>query len=97
MTKLKPIIHENGIKYFLVGDYYVPALVIPAEKRPIGRYGRLHQHYLKEVHPALYADLVLTCKLWSYLADLNEQAQSRLDTIIRQMMLAEGVTERLKE
>lgn len=97
MTVLKPAIYENGIKYLLVGDYYIPVLKIPEEKRPIGRYGRLHKDYLKEVHPAFYADMVLTCKLWSYLADLNEQAQNRLDTVIRQMMVVEGVTEQLKE
>jgi len=40
--------------------------------------------------------LTLTGELWTYLADLNEQAQERLDTIMEQMKAAEGVTEELK-
>lgn len=96
MEKLKERIIENGIDYILVGDYYIPDLKLPEENRPIGRYGRLHREYLKEEHPARYSSLILTGKLWTYLADLNEQAEERLDLIIEQMKAAEGVTEELK-
>ncbi len=96
MEKLKERITENGIDYILVGDYYIPDLKLPEENRPIGRYGRLHREYLKQEHPARYSSLILTGKLWTYLADLNEQAEERLDLIIKQMKSAEGVTEELK-
>ncbi len=96
MEKLKERITENGIDYILVGDYYIPDLKLQEENRPIGRYGRLHRDYLKEEHPARYSSLVLAGKLWTYLADLNEQAEERLDLIIEQMKAAEGVTEELK-
>ena len=96
MEKLKKRITENGIDYILVGDYYIPDLKLPEENRPIGRYGRLHREYLKQEHPARYSSLILTGKLWTYLADLNEQAEERLDLIIEQMKAAEGVTEELK-
>lgn len=96
MEKLKERITENGIDYILIGDYYIPDLKLPEENRPIGRYGRLHQKYLKEEHPARYSSLILTGKLWTYLADLNEQAEERLDLIIEQIKAAEGVTEELK-
>ncbi len=98
MDKLKKHIYDenNGLHYTLVGDYYIPDLKLPEEDRPIGRYGRLHRDYLKEEHPARYSSLVLTEKLWTYLADLNEQAEERLDLIIAQMKTAEGVTEELK-
>ena len=86
MSKLKPRITENGIDYILVGDYYIPDLKLPEEHRPIGKYGRLHQEYLREVHPARLNTLTLTGELWTYLADLNEQAQERLDTIMEQMV-----------
>ena len=69
---------------------------LPEENRPIGRYGRLHREYLKQEHPARYSFLILTGKLWTYLADLNEQAEERLDLIIGQMKATEGVTEELK-
>ena len=96
MEKLKERITENGIDYILVGDYYIPDLKLPEENRPIGRYGRLHREYLKQEHPARYSSLILTGKLWTYLADLNEQAEKRRDLIIEQMKAAEGVTEELK-
>ena len=96
MEKLKERITANGIDYILVGDYYIPDLKLPEEDRPIGRFGRLHREYLKQEHPARYSSLILTGKLWTYLADLNEQAEERLDLIIEQMKAAEGVTEELK-
>ena len=96
MEKLKERITENGIDYILIGDYYIPDLKLPEENRPIGRYGWLHREYLKQEHPARYSSLILTGKLWTYLADLNEQAEERLDLIIEQMKAAEGVTEKLK-
>ena len=96
MEKLKERITENGIDYILVGDYYIPDLKLPEENRPIGRYGRLHREYLKQEHPARYSSLILTGKLWTYLADMNEQAEERLDLIMEQMKAAEGVTEELK-
>lgn len=96
MSELKPRIRENGIDYILVGDYYIPDLKLPEENRPIGKYGRLHREYLRETHPARLQALALTGELWTYLADLNEQAADRLACIVSQMQEAESVTEELK-
>ena len=96
MKELKPRIHENGMDYVLVGDYYVPDLKLPEERRPIGHWGRLRQSYLKLHRPMLYNELNLSGRLHTVVADLNEQAADRLDLIIRQMMKAEGVTEAMK-
>ena len=87
----------NNIEYVLVGDYYIPDLKLPHEERPIGKYGRMHREYLKEYNPMMFNDLVLDGQLWTYLADLNEQAQERLSLIVEQMKVSEGVTEELKE
>lgn len=89
MEKLPKYTHANGIDYVLAGDYYIPMLALPEESRPIGRWGRMHQNYLKEFRPGYYSSLLLSGKLWTYLADLNEQAQDRLDTVTAQMMAAE--------
>lgn len=96
MKKLKERMTENGMDYVLVGDYYIPDLQLPEENRPIGIWGRMHKAYLELYHPARYNDLVLSGKLWTYLADLNEQAQNRLDCIIDQMKAEEGITGELK-
>ena len=88
---------NNSIEYVLAGDYYIPDLKLPNEERSIGKYGRMHRDYLKEHHPVRFNHLVLEGQLWTYLADLNEQAQIRFQTIINQMKKAESVTEELKE
>ena len=57
----------------------------------------MHREYLKEHRPIRFNDLVLVGQLWTYLADLNEQVQSRLELIIEQMKTAEGVTEQMNQ
>lgn len=98
MEELKKRIHDdsNGLDYVLVGDYYIPDLKLPEESRPIGRWGRMHKAFLQEHRPGQYNELLLSGKLWTYLADLNEQADDRLACIISQMQAAEGVSEELK-
>ena len=88
---------KNRIEYVLAGEYYIPDLKLPAEERPIGKYGRMHRDYLMEHNPMRFDDLVLEGQLWIYLTELNEQAQSRLQLIISQMQEVESVTEELKE
>lgn len=94
---MKDKIEENGIAYELVGDYYIPILKLLDEERSIGKYGRMHREYLKEYNPMMFCDLVLTGQLWTYLADLDEQAKNRLQFIIGQMQETENVTDELKE
>ena len=84
------------MQYIRVGDYFIPDLELPQESRPIGRWGRMRREYLREHKPIQYNCLLLSGKLWTYLADLNEQAQDRLERMIDQMKMAEGVTEELK-
>ena len=87
---------RQELNYICCGDYYIPDIKLPEETRPIGRFGRMHREYLREHNPIRFDDLCLSGELWTYLADLNEQAQSRLELIISQMKAAEGVTEDLK-
>ena len=84
------------IQYIRVGDCYIPDLTLPEEPRPMGKWGRMHRDYLREYKPIQYNCLLLSGKLWTHLADLNEQAQDRLERIIDQMKAAEGITEALK-
>ena len=84
------------MQYIRMGDYFIPDLELPQESRPIGRWGRMHREYLREHKPIQYNCLLLSGELWTYLADLNEQAQEQLERIIQQMKTAEGVTEALK-
>ena len=85
-----------NINYIRVGDYFIPDLTLPEEPRPMGKWGRMHREYLREHKPIQYNCLLLSGKLWTYLADLNEQSQTRLARVIEQMKVAEGITEALK-
>ena len=84
------------LEYIRNGDYYIPNLMIQKEERSIGKWGRMHREFLREYHPIQFSQLVLSDTLFTYLADLDEQAQQRMETLITQMQTAEGVTEDLK-
>ncbi len=85
------------LDYIRCGDYYIPDIRLPEETRPIGRWGHMHRNYIKEHNTIRFNDLCLGGELWTYLADLNEQAQNRLELIIEQMKAAEGMTEDMKQ
>lgn len=88
---------SNGLWYELQGDYYIPCLVLDeAGTSPIGMWGRKHEQYLKEHRPVLYSDLVLSRKLYSYLADIDTQARNKLHLLITQLAEKEGINEQLK-
>ena len=99
MSKQKnyEVIGENELGYLQTGDYFIPDLKLPQENRSIGKYGRMHRDYLQEHNPIRFDDLVLEGKLWTYLADLDEQVQNRLQLIIKQMQEAGSVDAELKE
>lgn len=88
---------RTGLKYKLVGDYY---LVVgddePEEDQPIGVWGQRHLRYLKEHHRVRYANLLTIGKLNDYLADLNEQAEAIFSQLAKLLAEKEGVTEVLK-
>ena len=89
--------NSNGLWYELHGDYYLPCLAIPEEEvHTIGIWGRKHQQYLREHRPIIYSALVLSGKLYSYLADIDTQARNRLDLLARQLAEKEGINELLK-
>ena len=100
MTLPKHITNEQtGISYTLHGDYYLPDLKLPEpeDKRPIGRWGRMHEDYLKKNKRHIFDSMLMRGKLHSYLADIDDQARDMFDNLIDQLKQSEGVTEELKE
>ncbi len=88
---------KNGLWYELQGDYYIPCLILPAEKeQPIGVWGQRHLRYLKEYHRNTYTTLLTSGRLNTYLADIDKQAQERMERLTEQMKRAQGITEQLK-
>ena len=84
------------LEYIRNGDYCIPNLTIQKEERSIGKWGRMHREFLREHHPIQFSQLILSDTLYTYLADLNEQANQRIEILIAQMQIAESVTEELK-
>ena len=65
---------QNGLWYELQGDYYIPCLVLDEEDTPpIGMWGRKHLRYIKEHRRALYTTLLISGKLNSHLAEIDNQ------------------------
>ena len=88
---------NNGLWYELQGDYYIPCLTIPEEEqRTIGVWGRQHLRYIREYRKGLYNSLLISGKLNSYLAELNDQAQNMFFRLVEQLAEKDGITETLK-
>ena len=88
---------RTGLKYELVGDYY---LVVgddePEEDQPIGVWGQRRLRHLKRHHKVIYANLLTSGKLPEYLADIDRRAEELFLRLAKQMAEAEGITEKLK-
>ena len=85
---------KNGLWYELQGDYYIPCLILPAEKeQPIGLWGQRHLRYLKEHRRLTYTNLLTSGRLNEYLAEIDKQAKDMFLRLIKQMSEREGVTE----
>ena len=86
-----------GGSYIKVGDYLLPNLTIDeSEQQPIGKYGRMRKHYLKEHRPVLYTNLLVTGNSYKHLAAIDEACEDRMELLARQMAKQEDVTEELK-
>ena len=88
---------RTGLKYELVGDYYLIAGDDePEEDQPIGVWGQRHLRYLKEHHRVRSANLLASGELNAYLADIDRQAEELFLRLVSQMADAEGISETLK-
>ena len=93
----KTIFEQMGGTYTIQGDYYLPNLTLPSkEERPIGVWGQRRLRYLKQYHKILYCNLLTTGKLYSHLADVEEEAQELFLRLVKEYAEREGITEQLK-
>ena len=97
MKTQKSFFEQNGGTYMQVGDVLLPDLSIgEVEQRPIRKYGRMRKHYLKEQHPVVYSELLLSGKLYPHLLEIDESCDGRMELLTCQLAEQEGVTEALK-
>lgn len=93
----KTIFEEMGGTYVRQGDSYLPCLSLPEEEqKSVGIWGQRHLRYIKEHKRAFYANLLTSCKLNSYLADIDKQAEEMFSRLVKQLAEKENVTEKLK-
>lgn len=93
----KSLFEQMGGRYEMQGDYLIPCLTLPPEeKQSIGIYGQRHLRYIRRYNRLLYTNLLTTCKLNSYLADIDEQAKDMFFRLVKEYADKQGVTEQLK-
>ena len=87
---------HTGLRYELVGDYYLIAGDDEPEERPIGTWGQRHLRYLKQHRKTVYTELLTSGNLNGYLVDLNEQAEEMFSRLVKELAGKDGITETLK-
>ncbi len=93
----KSFFEEMGSRYEKQGDYLIPCIALPAEEEQlIGTWGQRHLDYLKQYRKVTYTNLLTSGRLNTYLADIDRQAQERLEWLVEGMKQAQGITEQLK-
>ena len=92
---MKTIYEEMGGSYIEVNGTLIPDLVIQ-ESESIGKYGRMRRQYLKEQHPIIFSELLLSEQLYPHLVEIDRVCRGRIELLTRQMAAQEGVTEKLK-
>ena len=97
LTFMKSLFEQMGGTYRQVGDYLIPNLSLPEEPDyQIGKYGRMRRSYLKEYHPALYANYLTSGTLYRHLAEIDQACHERMEIVVSAMAKQEGVIEALK-
>lgn len=85
------------ITYTQQGDYLLPDLKLPEQpKVEIGIWGKRHLKYIENYRPILYTNLLTSCKLSAYLAEIDEQAEDMFFRLVKQLAEKEGLTEQFK-
>ena len=94
---MKSTFEKMGGTYTLGADgIYYPNLVSTDEEPHYGKYGMMRKTYLKEHRPAMYSLYILEDRLVEHLNLVDDEAQERIEVLMRQMMEKQGITEEMK-
>lgn len=88
---------KTGIQYTLVGEVYLPNLLLPKTNYEIGLWGRRHLDYIREYQRGYYSALISSCKLNSYLHEIDTRAKELYEDTIEKLAEQRGIDERLKD
>ena len=88
---------KTGIEYVKQGDYYIPNLVLPKQRKiHLNKYGRMRLNYLKEHKKAEYAIMVMENTLIDHLEEIQETATKRVNQMINDLKAKSDLTEDMK-
>lgn len=87
---------SNGLSYTLHGDNYLLDLAVNEGEPTYGKYGILRKQFLKMHRPARYQYLLMTGELIAYLNRVDQEAREQVESLMKQMVEKQGVTEQLK-
>ena len=97
LSKMKSFFEKHGGTYTEVGQVLLPNLVLDQQPEgEIGIWGWRRKRYLKEHKKGVYNAMLLNGTLTQHLIDTNEAALGLMDSLVKQIAAAEGVTEELK-
>ena len=92
----KSLLEQMGGTYRQEGDYFLPNLAVP-ENAPVGIWGQRRRQYLREHRKALYNTLLLSGKLDSHLADINQQADDMFSQLVEQIAEQESIVKTVEK
>ena len=87
---------KNGLDYTLVNGVYLPNLISTETHYEIGHWGRRHLEYIMKHHKVFYTSLKTSCKLNSYLHEMDIRADEMYNRLVNQLKEQQGITEQLK-
>ena len=94
---MKSVFEQNGGTYIKVGDYYLPNLTVPTDKKyNIGKYGRLHGQFIKENRPCRYSAKLIHGTWLDYLERIDRAANAYMQELIKIFADKMGISEELK-
>ena len=94
---MKSVFEQNGGTYTKVGDYYLPDLTVPTDKKyNIGKYGRLHERFIKENKPCFYTARMIDGTWLDYLEQVDNAAKAEIERLIKIIADSLNISEELK-
>ena len=88
---------RTEIEYVRQGDYYIPNLILPKQKKiHLNKYGRMRLNYLKEHKKSEYIIMFMENTLVDYLEEIQETATKRVEGIINKLKAQSNLTENMK-
>ena len=90
-------LENQKLNYVTQGDYCLPCIRTKEQNElHIGVWANRHRQYLKQHHRIRYYNLLTSERLYPYLANIEQQAQTMFSQLVKSLVEKENVTEKLK-